>query len=71
MGAMQDTEYLPSRKKDESYSGLFGRDSAYDPMKLLSLVIILLLVICSGTGVYYECVVIRKRRGYRALDGVE
>lgn len=68
---MQDTA-LPSRKNNEpGYGGLFGPHPAYEPIKLLALMIVLLLVVLTGIGLYYECVIVRKRKGYRALHGAE
>jgi hypothetical protein len=69
--AMQDAS-LPSRKHSEpGYSGLFGPHPAFDPMRLLFLLIMLLLVTLMGIVLYHECVISRKQKGYSALYGAE
>jgi hypothetical protein len=69
--AVQDTS-LPSRKHSmPGYSGLFGSHPAYDPMRLLFLMITLLLVVLMSVGLYFECVIVRKHKGYSALHGTQ
>ena len=53
------------------YSGLLGPHPAFDPIKLLALMIVLLLAVLTSIGLYYECVLVRKRRGYQAVLGAE
>lgn len=67
--ALQDTT-LPSRKhNDPEYHGLFGKSSAYTPMRLFALTIVLLLVVLTAVVLYYEYAVVRKRRQYHLLNG--
>jgi hypothetical protein len=53
------------------YNGLLGPHPAYDPIKLLVLTIVLLLVVLTSIGLYYECVIIRRRKDYRMVPGTE
>lgn len=64
---MQDSN-LPSRQRDTGgYGGLFGRDPAFDPIKLLVLTIVLLLILTTVVALYHECVLGRKRAKYRPV----
>lgn len=69
--AMQDMS-LPSRKIVElEYSGLFGPDAAFEPMRIYSSIIVLLLLSLMAVVLYRECISVRKRQGYAALYGHE